>query len=86
MDKKRPGKIPHYTTDESDPRWLLNWLHSLRLHKYAPSLQGLTPSTLLELNEDELLERGIDSIGARKKLIVAFEEAKKQIGEERKKK
>ncbi|KAG4443981.1 hypothetical protein IFR05_000528 [Cadophora sp. M221] len=84
IHKKRPRKIPHFPRDESDPRWLLNWLHSLRLHKYAPSLQGLSPDGLLELSEDELIERGIGSIGARKKLIVAFEEAKQQIAEARK--
>lgn len=62
--------MPHYPRDESDPKWLLKWLHSLRLHKYAPSLKDLTPGALLELAEDELIEKGIGSIGARKKLIV----------------
>lgn len=70
--KKRSRKISHFPRDVSGPRWLLNWLHSLRLHKYASYLRGLSPSALLELDEDELIERGIGSIRARMKLIVVY--------------
>jgi hypothetical protein len=33
-------------------------------------LQGLTPRELLELDEEELMRRGVDTVGARKKLLV----------------
>ncbi|KAJ5041777.1 uncharacterized protein L3040_005345 [Drepanopeziza brunnea f. sp. 'multigermtubi'] len=75
----RPRKsLPYPRDDEVDPRWLRKWLHALRLHKYTACLEGLSPSRLLELHdqEEDLIERGICSIGARKKLMAALHEAR----------
>ncbi|CAL3970350.1 unnamed protein product [Diplocarpon coronariae] len=79
--QKRRRIVPPYPRDERDPRWLFNWLYELRLHKYLPELQGLTPSELLELEgeEDLLIERGIASVGARRRLLESLREAKDQI-------
>ncbi|KAK2623744.1 hypothetical protein QTJ16_006925 [Diplocarpon rosae] len=80
---RRRRKVPAYPRDECDPRWLFNWLYELRLHKYLPKLQGLTPQELLELEGKEvvLIERGIASVGARRKLLRSLREAKEQIRE-----
>lgn len=56
--------------DGKDPKWLSKWLHTLRLHKYAKNLQGLTPKELLDLREEDVIERGVDRVGARNKLIL----------------
>ncbi|PBP27631.1 protein VTS1 [Diplocarpon rosae] len=80
---RRRRKAPAYPRDERDPRWLFNWLYELRLHKYLPKLQGLTPRDLLELEGKEvvLIERGIASVGARRKLLRSLREANEQIRE-----
>jgi len=72
LGKQYPQKIPRYPRDDSDLRWLRNWLHSLRLHKYTSKLQGLTPCQLLQLEDkdDALIRRRIDSTGVRRKLII----------------
>ncbi len=66
----RERKIPKYPIDATDSSYLGKWLHTLRLHKYEGNLQGLTPRELLELDEEELMRRGVDTVGARKKLLV----------------
>jgi hypothetical protein len=48
---------------------LPDWLRGLRLHKYASCLQGLQPAELFELDEDDLEAMGVDTIGARRKLL-----------------
>jgi len=67
---KRPRKIPKFPIDGKNPAWLSKWLRSLRLHKYTENLGGLTPSELLELDEEEILRRDVDTLGARTKLLV----------------
>jgi len=49
--------------------WLCSWLRSLRLHKYTHSFQDLTLDELLALNDEGLQRRGVNTFGARKKLM-----------------
>jgi hypothetical protein len=66
----RKRNIPRYPIDSNEASAIVNWLHTLRLHKYAPNLTGLTPRELLELDEAELVRRGVDTVVARNKLLV----------------
>jgi SAM domain (Sterile alpha motif) len=66
----RKRKIPKYPLDATDDSALQKWLHTLRLHKYLKNLAGLTMRELLEVDEEELLRRGVDTLGARRKLLV----------------
>jgi hypothetical protein len=52
---------------ESD--WLCSWLRSLRLHKYSGCLKNLTMDELLALDDKGLQNQGVNTFGARKKLI-----------------
>jgi hypothetical protein len=67
---KRKRKIPRLPKDSKDPEWLLKWLEHLRLHKYAVNLQAVSPEELLDLGEEDLLARVVDTLGARTKLLV----------------
>lgn len=73
LPKRNPHckrRLPKYPLDATDSSGLWKWLHTLRLHKYEKNLQGLTPRELLHLDEEELKQRGVDTVGARNKLLV----------------
>ena len=48
------------------------WLKSLRLHKYSDCLSDLTWQQLVYLNDQELEAKGVTALGARRKLLKAF--------------
>lgn len=52
------------------------WLKLLRLHKYTDCLKGLHWKTLIELSDEQLEERGVKALGARRKLLKAFDAVK----------
>jgi len=58
------------------------WLRSLRLHKYTPIFESMSWKEMVILNDDELTQKGVAALGARRKLLKVFamvqEEAKKQ--------
>lgn len=58
--------------DPTDPTLLQdipNWLRALRLHKYTDNLQDLNWQDLVNLSDDQLVARGVTTIGARRKLL-----------------
>lgn len=61
--------MPSFPQNSQDPRWLTKWLRALRLHKYEKCLTGLSPAQVAELDEDRLQNLGIDTVGARTKLL-----------------
>ncbi|KAK1766306.1 hypothetical protein QBC33DRAFT_516206 [Phialemonium atrogriseum] len=61
--------LPVFPRDAGDPRWLSRWLRSLRLHKYERCLGGMRPAELLELADEDLRRLGVDTVGARNKLL-----------------
>lgn len=61
--------IPRFPHSSQDPRWLTKWLRALRLHKYETCLTGLSPAQVARLDEDELQSLGVDTVGARTKLL-----------------
>ncbi|KAF7728756.1 hypothetical protein EC973_005594 [Apophysomyces ossiformis] len=52
------------------------WLRSLRLHKYNPIFETMKWKDMLRLNDEELLEKGVSALGARRKLLKVFEQVK----------
>lgn len=58
--------------DPTDPN-LLNdipaWLRSLRLHKYTDNLKDLNWKDLVELDDEALEKRGVNALGARRKML-----------------
>lgn len=52
------------------------WLKLLRLHKYTDCLKGLHWKTLVDLSDEQLEERGVKALGARRKLLKAFDAVK----------
>jgi len=78
---KDKGKIP----DKIELELLEDiptWLRSLRLHKYTPIFESMSWKDMVVLNDDELTQKGVAALGARRKLLKVFamvqEEAKKQ--------
>jgi SAM domain (Sterile alpha motif) len=45
------------------------WLRSLRLHKYTDNLKHMKWQDLIELDEKGLEERGVNALGARRKML-----------------
>ncbi|ODQ78887.1 hypothetical protein BABINDRAFT_162555 [Babjeviella inositovora NRRL Y-12698] len=56
------------------------WLRSLRLHKYADNLKDIPWATLIYLDDAALEARGVGALGARRKLLKAFEFVKETRG------
>lgn len=58
--------------DPTNPE-LLNdiplWLRSLRLHKYTDNLKDLEWTELVQLDDDALDKRGVNALGARRKML-----------------
>lgn len=52
------------------------WLKSLRLHKYTECLKDLTWQELVELDDAQLDARGVNALGARRKMLKVFDQIK----------
>ena len=53
------------------------WLKLLRLHKYTDCLKDVPWEELIELDNDDLEAKGVIALGARRKLLKAFDVVKK---------
>ncbi|KAI1816025.1 protein VTS1 [Poronia punctata] len=65
--------------DPTDPTLLQDipaWLRSLRLHKYTDNLKDMKWTDLVELDDEALEKRGVNALGARRKMIKVFEQVK----------
>ncbi|SPO02711.1 probable Protein VTS1 [Cephalotrichum gorgonifer] len=65
--------------DPTDPTLLQDipaWLRSLRLHKYTDNLKDMQWTDLVELDDKALEERGVNALGARRKMLKVFEQVK----------
>ncbi|KAI8066646.1 hypothetical protein BC940DRAFT_301955 [Gongronella butleri] len=62
-----------YDIDMSVLRDVPSWLRSLRLHKYTTLLDKMPWQDLIKLSDDQLLAKGVVALGARNKLLRAFE-------------
>lgn len=50
------------------------WLKSLRLHKYTDCLKDLKWQELIELSDEDLEARGVNALGARRKMLKVFDQ------------
>lgn len=70
--------------DPTNPE-LLNdipqWLRSLRLHKYTDNLKDLKWTELVQLDDEALDKRGVNALGARRKMLKVFEQVRAAQGD-----
>jgi hypothetical protein len=86
---KSTGTDSSYTespkVEDFDPELLENvpaWLRSLRLHKYTSCFEGMTWQEMVVLDNPMLEEKGVAALGARRRLIRAFDHARREMGME----
>lgn len=74
--RRGSSKPPEDPTDPSLLQDIPSWLRSLRLHKYTDNLKDMKWTDLIELDEQALEDRGVNALGARRKMLKVFEQVK----------
>ncbi|EUC46344.1 hypothetical protein COCMIDRAFT_35964 [Bipolaris oryzae ATCC 44560] len=74
--RRGSSKPPEDPTDPGLLSDIPNWLRSLRLHKYTDNLKDLKWQELIELDDEGLEKRGVNALGARRKMLKVFEQVK----------
>lgn len=74
--RRGSSKPPDDPTDPSLLQDIPSWLRSLRLHKYTENLKDMNWTELVELDDQALEERGVNALGARRKMLKVFEQVK----------
>ncbi|KAH8909960.1 hypothetical protein BR93DRAFT_442451 [Coniochaeta sp. PMI_546] len=74
--RRGSSKPPEDPTDPSLLQDIPSWLRSLRLHKYTDNLKDMKWNDLVELDDKQLEERGVNALGARRKMLKVFEQVK----------
>ena len=77
--RRGSSKPPEDPTDPSLLQDIPSWLRSLRLHKYTDNLKDMNWTELVELDEKALEDRGVNALGARRKMLKVFEQVKGQF-------
>lgn len=67
--RRGSSKPPEDPTDPSLLQDIPSWLRSLRLHKYTDNLRDFKWTELVELDDKGLEDRGVNALGARKKML-----------------
>jgi hypothetical protein len=79
--RRGSSKPPEDPTDPSLLQDIPSWLRSLRLHKYTENLKDMNWTELVELDEKALEERGVNALGARRKMLKVFEQVREAKAE-----
>ncbi|RKF55453.1 Protein VTS1 [Golovinomyces cichoracearum] len=79
--KRGSSKPPEDPTDPTLLQDIPSWLRSLRLHKYTENLKDMKWTELIELNDKDLEERGVNALGARRKMLKVFDQVKEAKAE-----
>jgi hypothetical protein len=79
--RRGSSKPPEDPTDPSLLQDIPSWLRSLRLHKYTDNLKDMNWTELVELDEKALEERGVNALGARRKMLKVFEQVKGKLSQ-----
>lgn len=74
--RRGSSKPPEDPTDPSLLQDIPSWLRSLRLHKYTDNLKDMKWTDLVEMDDRQLEERGVNALGARRKMLKVFEQVK----------
>ncbi|KJZ75989.1 hypothetical protein HIM_04445 [Hirsutella minnesotensis 3608] len=74
--RRGSSKPPEDPTDPTLLQDIPSWLRSLRLHKYTDNLKDMKWNDLVELDDKALEERGVNALGARRKMLKVFEQVK----------
>ncbi|MCJ1289722.1 Flap-structured DNA-binding and RNA-binding protein [Xylographa carneopallida] len=72
--RRGTSKPPEDPTDPSLLGDIPSWLRSLRLHKYTDNLKDIKWEDLIELDDKGLEDRGVNALGARRKMLKVFEQ------------
>ncbi|KAF5019762.1 hypothetical protein F66182_8199 [Fusarium sp. NRRL 66182] len=79
--RRGSSKPPEDPTDPSLLQDIPSWLRSLRLHKYTDNLKDMKWTDLIELDDKALEERGVNALGARRKMLKVFDQVKEAKAE-----
>ncbi|ESZ97614.1 SAM domain-containing protein [Sclerotinia borealis F-4128] len=79
--RRGSSKPPEDPTDPSLLQDIPSWLRSLRLHKYTDQLKDMNWTELVELDDEALEKRGVNALGARRKMLKVFEQVKEARAE-----
>ena len=74
--RRGSSKPPEDPTDPTLLQDIPSWLRSLRLHKYTDNLKDLQWTDLVELDDKALEDRGVNALGARRKMLKVFDQVK----------
>ncbi|KAK4210960.1 hypothetical protein QBC37DRAFT_427926 [Rhypophila decipiens] len=74
--RRGTSKPPEDPTDPTLLQDIPSWLRSLRLHKYTDNLKDMKWTELIELDDKQLEDRGVNALGARRKMLKVFEQVK----------
>lgn len=77
--RRGSSKPPEDPTDPTLLQDIPSWLRSLRLHKYTDNLKDMKWTDLIELDDKALEERGVNALGARRKMLKVFEQVKGKL-------
>lgn len=81
--RRGSSKPPEDPTDPTLLQDIPSWLRSLRLHKYTDNLKDMNWTDLIELDDKALEDRGVNALGARRKMLKVFEQVKEAKAEGR---
>ncbi|OAA58506.1 sam domain containing protein [Niveomyces insectorum RCEF 264] len=79
--RRGSSKPPEDPTDPTLLQDIPSWLRSLRLHKYTDNLKDMKWTDLVELDDKQLEDRGVNALGARRKMLKVFEQVKEAKAE-----
>ncbi|KXJ94602.1 protein VTS1 [Microdochium bolleyi] len=74
--RRGSSKPPEDPTDPTLLQDIPAWLRSLRLHKYTDNLKEMNWNDLVELDDKALEDRGVNALGARRKMLKVFEQVR----------
>ncbi|KAH8880754.1 hypothetical protein GQ53DRAFT_524376 [Thozetella sp. PMI_491] len=77
--RRGSSKPPEDPTDPTLLQDIPSWLRSLRLHKYTDNLKDLKWTELVELDDKQLEDRGVNALGARRKMLKVFEQVRGKL-------
>ncbi|KAK9790444.1 hypothetical protein SCARD494_08393 [Seiridium cardinale] len=79
--RRGSSKPPEDPTDPGLLQDIPAWLRSLRLHKYTDNLKDMKWTDLVELDDKALEDRGVNALGARRKMLKVFEQVREAKAE-----